>query len=302
MRMRRARRWSYAYDKKPFAMTPVSACANAELSTSPSRFTGKERDSESGNDYFGARYYASSMGRFMSPDWSAKAEPVPYAKLDDPQSLNLYNYMRNNPLGGTDPDGHCGDICNWFIAKVSTYVATHPEVGQALQKLGDSVGIKLTAGVGKTVTIGGVKLGAAATVTSEARVDGTGSSKGQLTGAASVNGVGVQGNGTATFEKNGSFVNPLDNLGGNAKLTGSLAHGDNASSTNAAVGTDDRVAVGVGVNVGVGQAGVQVTAGTQEVQGVGGAVVNGAVQDTKQYVRDLKESTTCGAGGCARPQ
>ena len=33
-------------------------------------FTGKERDTESGNDYFGARYYSSSMGRFMSPDWS----------------------------------------------------------------------------------------------------------------------------------------------------------------------------------------------------------------------------------------
>jgi RHS repeat-associated protein len=66
----------------------------------PSHFTGKERDSESGNDYFGARYYSSSMGRFMSPDWSAKVEPVPYAKLDDPQSLNLYQYVGNNPLGG----------------------------------------------------------------------------------------------------------------------------------------------------------------------------------------------------------
>jgi RHS repeat-associated protein len=41
------------------------------------KFTGKERDAESGLDYFGARYYASSMGRFMSPDWSAKEEPVP---------------------------------------------------------------------------------------------------------------------------------------------------------------------------------------------------------------------------------
>jgi hypothetical protein len=47
------------------------------------------------------------MGRFMSPDWSAKEEPVPYAKLDNPQTLNLYAYMRNNPLGGADPDGHC---------------------------------------------------------------------------------------------------------------------------------------------------------------------------------------------------
>jgi RHS repeat-associated protein len=72
----------------------------------PSRFTGKERDTESGNDYFGARYYGSSMGRFMSPDWSAQEEPVPYAKLDNPQSLNLYAYVGNNPLGGVDADGH----------------------------------------------------------------------------------------------------------------------------------------------------------------------------------------------------
>jgi RHS repeat-associated protein len=70
-------------------------------------FTGKERDAESGNDYFGARYYASSLGRFMSPDWAAKIMPVPYAKLDDPQSLNLYSYVRNNPLSRVDKDGHC---------------------------------------------------------------------------------------------------------------------------------------------------------------------------------------------------
>jgi RHS repeat-associated protein len=80
------------------------------------KFTGKERDPESGNDYFGARYFASTMGRFLSPDWPAKAEPVPYAKLDDPQSLNLYSYVRNNPLSRVDADGHyelnasgCGD-------------------------------------------------------------------------------------------------------------------------------------------------------------------------------------------------
>jgi RHS repeat-associated protein len=76
------------------------------------RSTGKERDSESGNDYFGARYYASSMGRFMSPDWSAKQEPVPYAKLDNPQSLNLYAYVLNNPLTHVDPDGH---DCHTFL-------------------------------------------------------------------------------------------------------------------------------------------------------------------------------------------
>jgi hypothetical protein len=46
------------------------------------------------------------MGRFMSPDWSAKVMPVPYVKLDNPQTLNLYAYVGNNPLNRTDPDGH----------------------------------------------------------------------------------------------------------------------------------------------------------------------------------------------------
>jgi RHS repeat-associated protein len=74
--------------------------------------TGKERDTESGNDYFEARYYSSAMGRFLSPDWSAKIEPVPYSKLDDPQSLNLYAYVQNNPLIRIDVDGHDFVILN----------------------------------------------------------------------------------------------------------------------------------------------------------------------------------------------
>ena len=61
------------------------------------QFTGKERDAESGLDYFGARYYGSALGRFTSPDWSATPQPVPYAKLENPQSLNLYAYVLNNP-------------------------------------------------------------------------------------------------------------------------------------------------------------------------------------------------------------
>jgi RHS repeat-associated protein len=70
------------------------------------KFTGKERDAETGLDDFGARYYNSGMGRFMSPDWSAKAEPVPYAKTSNPQSLNLYAYALNNPLSHVDLHGH----------------------------------------------------------------------------------------------------------------------------------------------------------------------------------------------------
>jgi RHS repeat-associated protein len=73
------------------------------------KFTGKERDTESGLDNFGARYDSSALGRFMMPDWSVKVEPVPYAKLDNPQSLNLYAYVLNNPTTSIDPDGHYTD-------------------------------------------------------------------------------------------------------------------------------------------------------------------------------------------------
>ncbi len=59
------------------------------------------RHLESTNDYFKARYMASSMGRFMSPDNGSDQSSA------DPQSLNLYSYVRNNPLRFTDPSGHC---------------------------------------------------------------------------------------------------------------------------------------------------------------------------------------------------
>jgi hypothetical protein len=82
-----------------------------------------QRDGETGLDYFGARYDASSLGRpdspthtgrsvlskpdrFMSPDWSSAPVPIPYADLANPQSLNLYGYARDNPETYTDPDGH----------------------------------------------------------------------------------------------------------------------------------------------------------------------------------------------------
>jgi RHS repeat-associated protein len=75
--------------------------STSTMPSSTCRFTGKERDTESGNDYFGARYYASSMGRFLSPDPSG----LEYADPTNPQSLNLYSYVLNNPLHNIDPSG-----------------------------------------------------------------------------------------------------------------------------------------------------------------------------------------------------
>jgi RHS repeat-associated protein len=64
-------------------------------------YTGQERDQESGNDYFQARHYANSMGRFLSPDPSG----LLLADLTNPQSLNLYSYVLNSPLTSVDPTG-----------------------------------------------------------------------------------------------------------------------------------------------------------------------------------------------------
>jgi RHS repeat-associated protein len=81
---------------------------------------GPELTSEDGprlvakRNYFGARYYASSMGRFMSPDYDETGddiEPVPYAAFDNPQTLNLYSYVLNNPLKSTDESGHTHQEC-----------------------------------------------------------------------------------------------------------------------------------------------------------------------------------------------
>jgi RHS repeat-associated protein len=122
-------------------MTPPFACLLSAASDHPSIFTGKERDTESGNDYFEARYYSSNLGRFMSPDWSAKEEPIPYAKLDNPQSLNLYAYVGNNPATEIDADGHCADkdaLCQGLNAGFDTlHGNTNSEAVQQLQQSQD---------------------------------------------------------------------------------------------------------------------------------------------------------------------
>jgi RHS repeat-associated protein len=73
------------------------------------KFTGKERDAETQNDDFGARYYSASFGRWLSADWSEDPDPLPYADLANPQELNLYSMVTNNPQSFADPDGHDAD-------------------------------------------------------------------------------------------------------------------------------------------------------------------------------------------------
>ncbi len=89
----------------PFGDSDSCFGLGALISPTEHLFTGKERDAESGLDYFPARYYGSSMGRFMSPDPSG----LYMADPGNPQQLNLYAYVGNNPLRFTDLLGLSGD-------------------------------------------------------------------------------------------------------------------------------------------------------------------------------------------------
>jgi RHS repeat-associated protein len=90
--------------------TPTAASARAYTNSCPQnyKFEGKERDAESGNDDFGARYYSNRFGRWLSADWSAVPAPVPYANLTNPQTLNLYVMVSDDPESFADLDGHIG--------------------------------------------------------------------------------------------------------------------------------------------------------------------------------------------------
>lgn len=68
------------------------------------QFTGKERDPETGLQYFGARFYDGGIGRFLSVD-PALLRGQPASALQSPQRLNLYAYSANNPYRFVDPTG-----------------------------------------------------------------------------------------------------------------------------------------------------------------------------------------------------
>ena len=132
------------------------------------KFTGKERDPDTGSDYFGARWYRNTMARFYSPDWSAVPEAVPSAVLTDPQTLNLYSYVRNNPTTVGDPDGH--DAWDAILGAANAFGsdffggAGRQDSGNGDYKVGQAIGdfAATVVGAGETLLGGGGEVGGVA--------------------------------------------------------------------------------------------------------------------------------------------
>jgi RHS repeat-associated protein len=108
----------------PAAVRPSAGNPQSHWAISPSATPNR-----GGPDSFGARYYAPSLGRFLTPDWSSSPEPIPYANLQNPQSLNLYSYVLNNPLTDTDPDGHSYLIFDGNTDTITLYTKEGVKVG-----------------------------------------------------------------------------------------------------------------------------------------------------------------------------
>jgi RHS repeat-associated protein len=108
------------------------------------KFTSKERDDETALNYFGARYYASSLGRFSGTD------PISITKerLTDPARFNMYAYCRNNPMMYIDPDGKDLILANETAknrARTNIDARLRPEERANIQIVGDRVTVRNNA-------------------------------------------------------------------------------------------------------------------------------------------------------------
>jgi len=114
-------------DYYPFG--ELTSCGGT--STTTHKFTGYERDTESNLDNAQARYYGSSLGRFMSPDPAGNAVADP----SNPQSWNMYAYVNNSPLIFADPSGLCNPddpsdpTCNGGGGCEDSLEGCHPACG-----------------------------------------------------------------------------------------------------------------------------------------------------------------------------
>jgi len=113
---------SFAYDADFYPYGGERAYTNTCRKTN--KFEGKERDTETGNDDFGARYYSNRFGRWLSADWSA-SRPRPLRQPHQPANPQPLRYGRRRPrIPSPTLDGHDGwdfptfGVVNAFVLRL----------------------------------------------------------------------------------------------------------------------------------------------------------------------------------------
>lgn len=97
----------------------VAGRGRREVSWKEYRYTGKERDDSTGLYYYGARYYAAWIGRWLSAD--------PAGRVDGP---NLYRFVRGNPLSQVDPSGRQTTVLEQELADLEARAQHIAELGR----------------------------------------------------------------------------------------------------------------------------------------------------------------------------
>lgn len=248
---------------------PFGDALNA-IGNDPIHFTGKERDPESGLDYFGARHYSSNMGRFMSPDWASSPTAVLYAIYTNPQSLNLYNYMRNSPLAGNDPDGHCCE--SDFNSFTPQHKIVHP--AKNFDRNFASV-LKGGFELGAVVVAGPEVLGAAGEATTNFEA--------VKVGLATLGVTGTTVNGTTDVVGGATNVDTGSATDAVTSVTNPVAAGAAIATKSLSAGSNTADAMTVGKAAAAVASGKVVGNAPEVVSSVGGAIAatKGAVQAAK---------------------
>jgi RHS repeat-associated protein len=251
------------------------------------KFNGKERDTETGFDEFGARLYSSAWSRWLTPDWSSDPTPVPYANMDNPQSLNLYEYALNNPTTLPDLDGHLtplGSCCGGGQSPVDPQQQDQQQQlaqqtqGAATKQLqftatGALIGGAVGALVGGTIgAIGGAATGAAG---GTLVAPGPGTVVGGLAGGVGGGSVGA-GEGAVIGASVGAFV------GGSIGYVWSLFSSKSGSSTGQNANSGPKAGQAPGVTAG-GQA---TDAHGNKLGPSGEAQVNKTKSNTREAARN----------------
>ena len=268
-------------------------------------YTGKARDAETaggvspfgvnqGNDYFGARYYNSVMGRWLSPDYGSG--PVPYASFTDPQSLNLYGYVGDNPLAKADLNGHCCDAQT--IQAIIDFLNAHPAIGKAASKIVGSLSVKVNAGIGLEESIGAKGFEASAALSSTVFFQL--SNKGVTTGGDFKYGASIDSPLTGRLSRGRTIETISKENGvdlpepGKKEVSNETGIGNFTNSKDTfSIGDETGAGPDLGAELDVNKAAFK-----SGVNDLGHALIESVAQEASKYIEQLQFSSKCTPSGC----